>query len=170
MRVFGFIIRSQIVMVQLWFLSSSLSACGSATCGVPLVLVLSDSVLPCFRLFLRCEFYYMVYSHVAVNRFAHLYLVLNIVVDGLSAYLSSVEAVETAFRNSSEYRSRSHLCSWQGCGSSWQRAHLPLPAVPNDICIVLLNGLSFSYRCRFRLFVSASLSNRSAQPRLKGSL
>ena len=60
-------------------------------------MVLSDSVLPCFRLFLRCEFHHMVHGYLALDRFAHLYLVLVIVVDGLSVYLSVREAVATAF-------------------------------------------------------------------------
>ena len=39
----------------------------------------------------------MVHYHLAVHRFAHLYLVFLIVVDGLSEYLSISEAVATAF-------------------------------------------------------------------------
>ena len=39
----------------------------------------------------------MVHHHLAVHRFAHLYLVFLIVVDGLPEYLSVREAVATAF-------------------------------------------------------------------------
>lgn len=37
----------------------------------------------------------MVHGYLALDRFAHLYLVLVIVVDGLSVYLSVREAVAT---------------------------------------------------------------------------
>ena len=45
-----------------------------------LVLVLSDSVLPCFRLLLCGEFHHMVHCYLALDRLAYLYLVLVIVV------------------------------------------------------------------------------------------
>ena len=44
------------------------------------VLVLSDSVLSCFRLFLCGEFHHMVHGYLTLDRLAHLYLVLVIVV------------------------------------------------------------------------------------------
>ena len=62
-----------------------------------LVLVLSDSVLPCFRLFLCGEFHHMVHGYMTLDRLAHLYLVLVIVVYGLSVYFPVREAVATAF-------------------------------------------------------------------------
>ena len=49
------------------------------------------------RLFLFREFHNMVHHHLAVHRFAHLYLVFLIVVDGLPEYLSVREAAATAF-------------------------------------------------------------------------
>ena len=61
------------------------------------LLVSADSVLTCFRLFLRREFHNVVHHHLAVHRFAYLYLVLVIVMDCLPEYLSVREAVATAF-------------------------------------------------------------------------
>ena len=60
-------------------------------------MVLSDSVLPCFRLFLCGEFHHMVHGYLTLDRLAHLYLVLVIVVYGLSVYLPVREAVATTF-------------------------------------------------------------------------
>lgn len=62
-----------------------------------LLLVFADSVLTCLRLFLCREFHNVVHNHLAVHRFAHLYLVFLIVVDGLPEYLSVRETVATAF-------------------------------------------------------------------------
>ena len=45
-----------------------------------LLLVFADSVLTCLRLFLCREFHNVVHNHLAVHRFAHLYLVFLIVV------------------------------------------------------------------------------------------
>ena len=44
-----------------------------------LLLVFADSVLTCLRLFLCREFHNVVHNHLAVHRFAHLYLVFLIV-------------------------------------------------------------------------------------------
>ena len=41
------------------------------------------------------------------------------------------KAKEIAEENGSECGSRTRLCSWQGCGTSSQRAYLPSPAVPD---------------------------------------
>ena len=45
-----------------------------------LLLVSASCVLTCLRLFLFREFHNMVHHHLAVHRFAHLYLVFLIVV------------------------------------------------------------------------------------------
>lgn len=53
-----------------------------------LVLVLADGSLTCFRLLLCCEFHYMIHGYLTLQGFAYLYLVLVIVVYGLSVNLS----------------------------------------------------------------------------------
>ena len=61
------------------------------------VLVLSDCVLTCFRLFLCGKFHHVVHGYLTLDRLTHLYLVLVIVVYCLSVYLPVREAVATAF-------------------------------------------------------------------------
>ena len=61
-----------------------------------LVLVLADCILPCFRLLLCGEIHYMVHGYLTLQGFAYLYLVLVIVVYGLSVNLSVRKAVATA--------------------------------------------------------------------------
>ena len=62
-----------------------------------LLLILSESLLTCLRLFLCGEFHHVVHGYLTLDRLAHLYLVLVIVVYGLSVYLPVREAVATAF-------------------------------------------------------------------------
>ena len=62
-----------------------------------LVLVSADCLLTCFCFFLCREFHNVVHRHLALDRLAHLNLVLVIVVYCLSVYLSVREAVTTAF-------------------------------------------------------------------------
>ena len=58
-------------------------------------MVLADGFLPCLRFFLRREFHNVVHRHLALDRLAHLYLVLVIVMHGLSVNLPVREAVAT---------------------------------------------------------------------------
>ena len=53
-----------------------------------LVLVLADGSLPCFRLLLSGEFHHVVHCYLSLNGLPYLYLVLVIVVYGLSVNLS----------------------------------------------------------------------------------
>ena len=135
------------------------------------LLVSADCVLPYFRLFLCGEFHNVVHCHLALNGLAHLYLVLVIVVDGLPEYLPVREAVATA-----------PLHVVENVGDAIVYVLGRVAVVPRKECIFRCTLLqihlyrslemfcSFHIAVVFRLSVSVSLSNRSAQPRSKGSL